>query len=49
MQHKIDLRIGPAVDTLLALTTVGSNHGAFDFRAIDADKGNYTTYYRRSV
>ncbi|MEZ4616599.1 MAG: class I SAM-dependent methyltransferase [Caldilineaceae bacterium] len=48
MQHKIDLRIGPAVDTLLALTADEANHGAFDFAFIDADKGNYTTYYEEA-
>ncbi|MCB0083413.1 MAG: class I SAM-dependent methyltransferase, partial [Caldilineaceae bacterium] len=38
MHHKIDLRLGPAVDTLATLTADESNHGAFDFAFIDADK-----------
>ncbi len=44
MQHKIDLRIGPAVDTLEALTADEANHGTFDFAFIDADKINYAVY-----
>lgn len=36
---KIDLRIGPALETLKAL------RGPFDFVFIDADKPNYLNYY----
>lgn len=40
---KIDVRIGPAVETLNELT------GPFDLVFIDADKVNYTNYYERCM
>lgn len=40
---KIDLRLGPAVETLKALK------GRFDFAFIDADKPNYWNYYQRCL
>jgi predicted O-methyltransferase YrrM len=39
VEKKIDLRIGPALDTLKTLK------GPFDFVFIDADKPNYLKYY----
>jgi predicted O-methyltransferase YrrM len=39
MEHKIDLRLAPALETLKNLK------GPFDFAFIDADKGNYANYY----
>jgi len=42
--HKIDLRIGPALDTLEALQ---AQAGSFDLGFIDADKVNYRQYYER--
>jgi predicted O-methyltransferase YrrM len=40
---KIDLRLGPALDTLKTLK------GRFDFAFIDADKPNYWSYYQRCL
>lgn len=42
---KIDLRLGPAVDTLDKLCRTET--GSFDFAFIDADKANYLNYYER--
>ena len=45
---RIDLRLGPAVDTLDALLADGGE-GTFDLAFIDADKGNYPNYWERCV
>ncbi len=45
---KIDLRIGPALDTLDALIA-GGEKGTFDFAFIDADKVNYQGYFQRAL
>ena len=44
VSDRIDLRIGPAVDTLKAMCDSGEE-GSFDFGFIDADKTNYQYYY----
>ena len=45
---KIDLRIGPALDTLTELEkNVGKDQ--FDFAFIDADKVNYNIYYEKCL
>jgi predicted O-methyltransferase YrrM len=44
VDHKIDLRLAPALDTLKALIAQGERE-RFDFAFIDADKTNYANYY----
>lgn len=41
--RKIEIRMGPALETLRGLT------GPFEVIFIDADKANYVEYYRRAV
>ena len=45
---RIDLRIGPAVETLDRIIREGGS-GTFDFAFIDADKANYPRYYERCL
>jgi caffeoyl-CoA O-methyltransferase len=48
VDHKIELRIAPAADTLRSLVEQGEQE-AFDFAFIDADKENYDVYYEHCL
>jgi predicted O-methyltransferase YrrM len=48
IEHKIDFRLAPALETLDQLITEGETD-SFDFAFIDADKRNYPNYYERAL
>lgn len=48
LAHKLDLRLGPALNTLEQLLVSGWP-GLFDYALIDADKANYDAYYENCL
>ena len=48
MAEKIDLRIGPAAETLDRMLDAGER-GSYDFAFIDADKTGYARYYEQCL
>jgi len=45
--HKIDVRIGPAIETMKSIDV--PTEGGFDMIFIDADKGGYKSYYEAAL
>lgn len=48
LTERIDLKLGPAADSLAALIAAGAA-GTYDFAFIDADKSNYDVYYESAL
>jgi predicted O-methyltransferase YrrM len=48
VEHKVDLRLAPALDTLDAMIAEGLA-ATFDLAFIDADKEGYLAYYERAL
>jgi len=48
VEHKIELHLRPALETLRELLSQG-RHSSFDFAFIDADKSNYEHYYESAL
>lgn len=46
--HKIELKIGPALESLDAMV-LGGQDETYDFAFIDADKSGYDAYYERAL
>jgi predicted O-methyltransferase YrrM len=48
VEEKIELRLAPALDSLMALIASGRT-GSYDMAFIDADKGHYADYYEYAL
>jgi predicted O-methyltransferase YrrM len=48
VEGRVDLRLGPAVETLDAMLAAGEE-GSFDMAFIDANKADYDAYYERAL
>ena len=48
VEDRVDLRLGPATDTLDAMLAAGGA-GSFDLAFIDANKSGYDDYYERAL
>lgn len=49
VDRKIELHLGPALETLDRLITSDGEAGSYDLAFIDADKTNYANYYERAL
>ena len=49
VDHKISLKIAPALETLDQLLATPNEPNSFDFIFIDADKGSYPSYYEKCL
>jgi predicted O-methyltransferase YrrM len=49
VEHKIELRLGPALETLHKLLDEDGAGGTFDYAFIDADKPAYGAYYELAL
>lgn len=49
ISNKIELHLGPALETLDQLLHRQENFNSFDFAFIDADKANYSLYYEKCL
>jgi caffeoyl-CoA O-methyltransferase len=47
MESKIDLRLGPALESLQQIAA--AHEAPFDLAFIDADKSNYDAYYEQAL